>query len=103
GSRVTSHVEPPPRAAWTDADDNQPAEINEGDFLERVLRIPFPYVDESESCSDGGEAEGGEARSAEGSVCSAGGGVVVRLRAGADGLFGFNVRGGGGAPVLVSR
>lgn len=29
--------------------------------------------------------------------------VVIRLQAGSDGRFGFNVRGGGGGPVLVSR
>lgn len=61
-----------------------------GDLLERVLRIPLSYVDESESAS--------EAESVPGSV-----GVRVRLAPGSDGLFGFNVRGGGGAPVLVSR
>lgn len=46
-------------------------------------------MDASESGSDGGDTE-----------C---GGVKVRLEPGADGLFGFNVRGGGGAAVLVSR
>ncbi|KAF9805342.1 hypothetical protein SFRURICE_007585, partial [Spodoptera frugiperda] len=64
--------------------------VSEGDFLERVLRIPLSYVDESESGSEG----------AESAEC---GGVKIRLEAGSDGLFGFNVRGGGTAPVLVSR
>lgn len=66
-----------------------------------MLRVPLSYADESESSCGGGEGEGegeGEAEDgdAEGAVC-------VRLAAGADGRFGFNVRGGGGAPVLVSR
>ncbi|KAJ0176787.1 hypothetical protein K1T71_007966 [Dendrolimus kikuchii] len=88
GSRVTANNEPPPRAAWTDQDQPQ-QEINEGDFLERVLRIPLSYVDESESGSESAQEEA----------------VTVRLAPGPDGLFGFNVRGGGGggAPVLVSR
>ncbi|KAJ8731565.1 hypothetical protein PYW07_004729 [Mythimna separata] len=90
GSRVTAHTEPPPRPAWTDV--SRPvSEIHEGDFLERVLRIPLSYVDESESGSEGNETN----------ECN--GGVRIRLEAGSDGLFGFNVRGGGGAPVLVSR
>ncbi|KPI99310.1 Tyrosine-protein phosphatase non-receptor type 3 [Papilio xuthus] len=95
GARVT-HDEPPPKPAWGD----QPAdEESGGDILESVLRVPLSYADESESSSCGGgegvcegEGEGG-----------AGGAVCVRLAAGADGRFGFNVRGGGNAPVLVSR
>ncbi|XP_068633737.1 tyrosine-protein phosphatase non-receptor type 4 [Battus philenor] len=81
GARVT-HDEPPPRPAWGDA---PPAQEETGSFLESVLRVPLSYVDESES-SECAEGE-----------------VAVRLSAGADGRFGFNVRGGGGAPVLVSR
>ncbi|XP_050351058.1 tyrosine-protein phosphatase non-receptor type 4 [Nymphalis io] len=107
GARVTAHREPAPRAAWGDAPPAPAA--SDGGFLERALRVPLTYVDESESESaperadgeaddgaDGGSgAEGGEG--GEGAVC-------VRLSAGADGRFGFNVRGGGGgAPVLVSR
>ncbi|CAH2048463.1 unnamed protein product, partial [Iphiclides podalirius] len=80
GSRVT-HDEPPPRPAWGDA---TPPEQEVG-LLESVLRVPLSYADESES-SECAEGE-----------------VAVRLAAGADGRFGFNVRGGGGAPVLVSR
>ncbi|KPJ20419.1 Tyrosine-protein phosphatase non-receptor type 3 [Papilio machaon] len=95
GARVTHH-EPPPKPAWGE----QPAEEESGgDLLESVLRVPLSYADESESSSCGGgegvcegEGEGG-----------AGGAVCVQLAAGADGRFGFNVRGGGGAPVLVSR
>ncbi|CAG9786582.1 unnamed protein product [Diatraea saccharalis] len=82
GARVTGHTEPPPRAAWTDC---PPPIEDEGGFLERALRVPLSYVDESSS----------------GSEC--GGDVAVRLCAGPDGRFGFNVRGGGTAPVLVSR
>ncbi|XP_035440035.2 tyrosine-protein phosphatase non-receptor type 4 [Spodoptera frugiperda] len=89
GSRVTAHCEPAPRPAWGDLD-RPSSDIIEGDFLERVLRIPLSYVDESESGSEG----------AESAEC---GGVKIRLEAGSDGLFGFNVRGGGAAPVLVSR
>ncbi|CAK1580006.1 unnamed protein product [Parnassius mnemosyne] len=84
GSRVT-HDEPPPRPAWGDA---PPPDEESGGFLERALRVPLSYADESES-SECAECGGGE--------------VPVRLAAGADGRFGFNVRGGGGAPVLVSR
>ncbi|XP_045498054.1 tyrosine-protein phosphatase non-receptor type 4 isoform X1 [Colias croceus] len=90
GSRVTGHNEPPPRQAWGDA---LPVENDDSDggFLERALRVPLSYVDESESESPSQEGE------PEGAVC-------VRLSAGPDGRFGFNVRGGGGgAPVLVSR
>ncbi|XP_038210063.1 tyrosine-protein phosphatase non-receptor type 4 [Zerene cesonia] len=94
GSRVTGHGEPPPRQAWGDA---LPIENDDSDggFLERALRVPLSYVDESESESPSQEGE------PEGAVC-------VRLSAGPDGRFGFNVRGGGaglggGAPVLVSR
>ncbi|CAG4940721.1 unnamed protein product [Parnassius apollo] len=83
GSRVT-HDEPPPRPAWGDA---PPPDEESGGFLERALRVPLSYADESES--------------SESAEC--GGEVPVRLAAGADGRFGFNVRGGGGAPVLVSR
>ncbi|CAB3236635.1 unnamed protein product [Arctia plantaginis] len=93
GARVTANSEPPPRAAWTDSAETMDthSHIPEGgDLLERILRIPLSYVDESESAS--------EAESMPGSV-----GVRVRLAPGSDGLFGFNVRGGGGAPVLVSR
>ncbi|XP_013144040.1 PREDICTED: tyrosine-protein phosphatase non-receptor type 4 isoform X2 [Papilio polytes] len=96
GARVAHH-EPPPKPAWGDSPDEQSG----GDILESVLRVPLSYADESESSCGGGEGEGegeGEAEDgdAEGAVC-------VRLAAGADGRFGFNVRGGGGAPVLVSR
>ncbi|XP_041978945.1 tyrosine-protein phosphatase non-receptor type 4 isoform X2 [Aricia agestis] len=99
--RVTGHEEPPPRAAWTDPpawtdtpawtdppypeSPEPPADpVDEGNSLERVLacRVPLTYVDESES-----EAEA-EA-------------TCVRLSAGPDGRFGFNVRGAGGA-VIVS-
>ncbi|XP_063891848.1 tyrosine-protein phosphatase non-receptor type 4 isoform X2 [Helicoverpa armigera] len=90
GARVTSHCEPAPRPAWTDVQ-RPVSEIHDGDFLERVLRIPLSYVDESESGSDGADTN------------ESNGGVRIRLEPGADGLFGFNVRGGGGAPVLVSR
>ncbi|CAH2096440.1 unnamed protein product [Euphydryas editha] len=116
GARVTAHDEPPPRAAWGDAllaerDDS------DGGFLERALRVPLTYVDESESESapervdddenGDGDGDGDGGGEPEGVVC-------VRLSAGADGRFGFNVRGGGGAgggaggggggaPVLVSR
>ncbi|XP_026327235.1 tyrosine-protein phosphatase non-receptor type 4 [Hyposmocoma kahamanoa] len=87
-SRVTGHEEPAPREAWTDAAQPapQPAD-DDGGFLERALRVPLPYMDESES---GSEAQPDES-------------VVIRLQAGSDGRFGFNVRGGGGGPVLVSR
>ncbi|CAD0201475.1 unnamed protein product [Chrysodeixis includens] len=103
GARVTAHSEPPPRAAWGDT--SRPnSEIHEGDFLERVLRIPLSYVDESESGSEEclGSGHSGHDLASLGSaeVC---GGVKVRLEPGQDGLFGFNVRGGGPAPVLVSR
>lgn len=47
GARVTSHCEPAPRPAWTDVQ-RPVSEIHDGDFLERVLRIPLSYVDESE-------------------------------------------------------
>ncbi|XP_075977709.1 protein tyrosine phosphatase Meg isoform X2 [Anticarsia gemmatalis] len=90
GSRVTANTEPPPRPAWTDIAQTMDTHIPEGDFLERRLRIPLSYVDDSETGSD--------AESVPGAA-----GVRVRLAAGDDGLFGFNVRGGGGAPVLVSR
>ncbi|XP_028162060.1 tyrosine-protein phosphatase non-receptor type 4-like [Ostrinia furnacalis] len=60
---------------------------HDGGFLERALRVPLSYVDESDT---GSEAPAEEA-------------VCIRLAAGPDGRFGFNVRGGGGAPVLVSR
>ncbi|KAL0839046.1 hypothetical protein ABMA28_017033 [Loxostege sticticalis] len=85
GARVTGHTEPAPRAAWCVAQP-QPEE-DDGGFLERALRVPLSYVDESDSGSE---------PAAEEAVC-------VRLAAGADGRFGFNVRGGGGGPVLVSR
>lgn len=106
GAKVTSHTEPPPRPAWTDCPpppedevtshtepspkpawtyNPPPQEDDDGGFLERALRVPLSYVDESESGSE------------------AGADVCVRLTAGADGRFGFNVRGGGNAPVLVSR
>ncbi|XP_072949032.1 tyrosine-protein phosphatase non-receptor type 4 [Epargyreus clarus] len=98
GARVTGHGEPPPRAAWGDA---EPPATNDDDggFLERVLsRVPLSYVDASESGSEE------EAEASPGAGAGAGeGAVAVRLAAGADGRFGFNVRGGGGAPVLVSR
>lgn len=56
------------------------------DLLERVLRIPLTYVDASESASETHDES-----------------VVIHLSPDAEGVFGFNVRGGGGAPVLVSR
>ncbi|XP_049873444.1 tyrosine-protein phosphatase non-receptor type 4 [Pectinophora gossypiella] len=84
--RVTGSAQPVPRAAWLGDHDARPPDHDEGDFLERALRVPLPYVDESSS-SEGAADEA----------------VVVRLAAGGDGRFGFNVRGGGGAPVLVSR
>ncbi|KOB71849.1 Tyrosine-protein phosphatase non-receptor type 4, partial [Operophtera brumata] len=84
GSRVTSQTEPAPRHAWTDAH-SQP-DLNNTDLLERVLRIPLTYVDESESASEPHDEA-----------------VCIHLSADAEGVFGFNVRGGGGAPVLVSR
>ncbi|XP_053609653.1 tyrosine-protein phosphatase non-receptor type 4 [Plodia interpunctella] len=88
GARVTAHAPPAPRPAWTlDTDDADVSLHDDGGFLERVLRVPLSYVDESSSASEAGVEE---------SVC-------VRLRPGPDGRFGFNVRGGGGAPVLVSR
>ncbi|CAK1556438.1 unnamed protein product [Leptosia nina] len=94
GSRVTGHEEPLPRQAWSDT---LPIENDDSDggFLERslALRVPLSYVDESESESP---AEP-EPDATEGAVC-------VRLTAGPDGRFGFNVRGGGNnTPVLVSR
>ncbi|XP_050675742.1 tyrosine-protein phosphatase non-receptor type 4 isoform X4 [Leptidea sinapis] len=90
GSRVTTHEEPTPRHAWGDvAHEN---EDSDGGFLERALRVPLSYVDESES-----ESPEPEPDAVEGAVC-------VRLAAGADGRFGFNVRGGGNnTAVLVSR
>ncbi|XP_073955842.1 protein tyrosine phosphatase Meg [Choristoneura fumiferana] len=83
GARVTAHDEPPPRAAWTDP----PPQEDDGGFLERslALRVPLSYADDTDTASEGEQT------------------VRVRLSAGADGRFGFNVRGGGGAPVLVSR
>ncbi|XP_052757634.1 tyrosine-protein phosphatase non-receptor type 4 isoform X1 [Galleria mellonella] len=106
GARVTGCAEPPPRAAWThDAAAN---DDDDGGFLERALRVPLSYVDESES-SEGGsgagvcEAEGGGGAGPEEAGGEGGDEVCVRLAAGPDGRFGFNVRGGGGAPVLVSR
>ncbi|XP_034831989.1 tyrosine-protein phosphatase non-receptor type 4 [Maniola hyperantus] len=94
GARVTAHEEPPPRAAWGDAERDN--DDSDGGFLERALRVPFPYVDESESESAPEPAED-ETEGIEGAV-------YVHLSAGADGRFGFNVRGGGnGVPVLVSR
>ncbi|XP_050675741.1 tyrosine-protein phosphatase non-receptor type 4 isoform X3 [Leptidea sinapis] len=89
GSRVTTHEEPTPRHAWGDvAHENE----DDGGFLERALRVPLSYVDESES-----ESPEPEPDAVEGAVC-------VRLAAGADGRFGFNVRGGGNnTAVLVSR
>ncbi|CAH2265091.1 jg9260 [Pararge aegeria aegeria] len=69
---------------------------SDGGFLERALRVPFPYVDESESESAPEQAED-DTEGVEGAV-------YVHLSAGPDGRFGFNVRGGGnGVPVLVSR
>ncbi|XP_061715774.1 tyrosine-protein phosphatase non-receptor type 4 [Cydia pomonella] len=85
GARVTAHDEPPPRPAWTaPVTDN----VDEGGFLERslALRVPLSYADDSDTASEVADQT-----------------VRVRLSAGADGRFGFNVRGGGGAPVLVSR
>ncbi|XP_039753145.1 tyrosine-protein phosphatase non-receptor type 4 isoform X2 [Pararge aegeria] len=94
GARVTAHEEPPPRAAWGDAARDN--EDSDGGFLERALRVPFPYVDESESESAPEQAED-DTEGVEGAV-------YVHLSAGPDGRFGFNVRGGGnGVPVLVSR
>ncbi|XP_022117971.2 tyrosine-protein phosphatase non-receptor type 4 isoform X2 [Pieris rapae] len=91
GSKVTGHGEPPPRQAWSDA---PPLENeDDGGFLERslALRVPLSYVDESESESAAEPEQDNEA-------------VCVRLSAGPDGRFGFNVRGGGNnTPVLVSR
>ncbi|XP_047511411.1 tyrosine-protein phosphatase non-receptor type 4 isoform X2 [Pieris napi] len=91
GSKVTGHGEPPPRQAWSDA---PPLENeDDGGFLERslALRVPLSYVDESESESAAEPEQDSEA-------------VCVRLSAGPDGRFGFNVRGGGNnTPVLVSR
>ncbi|KAI5646606.1 protein-tyrosine phosphatase domain-containing protein [Phthorimaea operculella] len=85
-SRVTGQLEPAPRAAWTEAE--QPhTQPDDGGFLERALRVPLPYVDESSSASEGQPDDA----------------VIITLTAGSDGRFGFNVRGGGGAPVLVSR
>ncbi|GBP80993.1 Tyrosine-protein phosphatase non-receptor type 4 [Eumeta japonica] len=76
---------------------------SEGGYLERALRVPLSYVDESESGEEGGVI----------GVISGVGGVVgngspdervtVHLNPGPDGRFGFNVRGGRGTPVLVSR
>lgn len=106
GSRVTSHTEPAPRPAWTPGDDEPPQpERTEGDILKHFVRIPLTYVDESESCSDG-EGRGAAGDEGGGAGGAGGGGedaVCIRLAPGADGLFGFNVRGGGAAPVLVSR
>lgn len=90
GSRVTANTEPAPRPAWTELEDDTHSHIPENSDLERILRIPLSYVDASESGSDQESVPGS-------------GGVRIRLAAGSDGLFGFNVRGGGGAPVLVSR
>ncbi|KAM3962626.1 LOW QUALITY PROTEIN: protein tyrosine phosphatase Meg [Aphomia sociella] len=98
-SRVTGHGELPPRAAWTD--EPPPIEDDDGGFLERALRVPLSYVDESES-SEGGADVCGEGVGAGAAAGGEGDEVRVQLAAGADGRFGFNVR-GGGAPVLVSR
>ncbi|XP_022117969.2 tyrosine-protein phosphatase non-receptor type 4 isoform X1 [Pieris rapae] len=92
GSKVTGHGEPPPRQAWSDAPPLE-NEDSDGGFLERslALRVPLSYVDESESESAAEPEQDNEA-------------VCVRLSAGPDGRFGFNVRGGGNnTPVLVSR
>ncbi|XP_047511410.1 tyrosine-protein phosphatase non-receptor type 4 isoform X1 [Pieris napi] len=92
GSKVTGHGEPPPRQAWSDAPPLE-NEDSDGGFLERslALRVPLSYVDESESESAAEPEQDSEA-------------VCVRLSAGPDGRFGFNVRGGGNnTPVLVSR
>ncbi|KAL4705939.1 hypothetical protein ACJJTC_017521 [Scirpophaga incertulas] len=103
GARVTGHTEPMPRAAWTD--DVPPPEEDDGGFLERLLRVPLSYADDSSSGSESNVANGGAGTlTGSGSLTGANGAVSVRLAAGADGRFGFNVRGGGnGAPVLVSR
>ncbi|CAH4027088.1 unnamed protein product [Pieris brassicae] len=92
GSKVTGHGEPPPRQAWSDAPPLE-NEDSDGGFLERslALRVPLSYVDESESESAAEPEQDSQA-------------VFVRLSAGPDGRFGFNVRGGGNnTPVLVSR
>ncbi|VVD05870.1 unnamed protein product [Leptidea sinapis] len=87
GSRVTTHEEPTPRHAWGDvAHEN---EDSDGGFLERALRVPLSYVDESES-----ESPEPEPDAVEGAVC-------VRLAAGPDGRFGFNVRGGGNNTAVL--
>ncbi|CAH0715739.1 unnamed protein product, partial [Brenthis ino] len=94
GARVTAHDAPPPRAAWGDAAPDR--DDSDGGFLERALRVPLTYVDESESES-APERNEEDTEAHEGAVC-------IRLSAGPDGRFGFNVRGGGNnTPVLVSR
>lgn len=90
GSRVSGNDELPPRHAWTDDVETVP---DDGAFLERALRVPLSYVDESESGEDLPEGVPDHSDDL----------VTVRLTAGSDGRFGFNVRGGRGGGVLVSR
>ncbi|KAG7308824.1 hypothetical protein JYU34_006060 [Plutella xylostella] len=98
-ARVTTHRDPPPRAAWT-----KPA-VSEGDFLEARLRVPLTYVDDTSSASEADPEPSPPdylERSSPPDYLQGPEYMVVRLRAGPDGKFGLNVRGGRGAAV-VSR
>ncbi|XP_048478527.1 tyrosine-protein phosphatase non-receptor type 4 [Plutella xylostella] len=98
-SDVTAPRDPAPRAAWT-----KPA-VSEGDFLEARLRVPLTYVDDTSSASEA-EPEPSPPdyleRASPPDYLQGPEYMVVRLRAGPDGKFGLNVRGGRGAAV-VSR
>ncbi|CAG9125430.1 unnamed protein product [Plutella xylostella] len=98
-SDVIAPRDPPSRAAWT-----KPA-VSEGDFLEARLRVPLTYVDDTSSASEA-EPEPSPPdyleRASPPDYLQGPEYMVVRLRAGPDGKFGLNVRGGRGAAV-VSR